>query len=81
MKLIMIPNDLDKDEFALVSNKIAEIKKNPATEDDYCLVDKISGEINIKVFVGSLVDEICVENQCTPRQFLMEMMTQQNEGK
>lgn len=79
MKLIMMPNDLDEEEFVRVSNVIAEIKQNPETENDYCLVDKMEDEINIKVFIGSLVDETCREYSCTPRDFLMEMMRQQNE--
>jgi hypothetical protein len=81
MKLIMVPSGLTEQELVWINESLDDIEKHPETKNDYCLVDVIGDEINIKVFVGAEVEKVCEEYECTPRDYLMDMMRHQNGVK
>ncbi|MBS4033131.1 MAG: hypothetical protein KGZ85_01585 [Ignavibacterium sp.] len=77
---ILIPNDLCEKEIQLILNIIEEIEiNNPEVKKDYILVDKIYGDINIKIFNYDKIEMICQNTGSTVYDICMEFLARQNK--
>lgn len=77
---IFIPNILSIEDIEFVLEKIVKYQQGgKIKQGDYILVDELNKEINIKVFIGKVIDGLASKNKVTPKEIIMAFMRDQNK--
>ena len=82
MDLIYMPEYFDEAQTQEAFDLIDKEKKTkPEYSDAYILVDEVGGEMIVQAFNRKKVLELCKRSGITPQDFIMSLMTIQNQKK